>query len=112
MIITFEEPLNYILDAFRNLYTVNRDILICFSDEFGDDEPPYGQTCEVDDENLYVISISAFLPMLHCLEILAHELAHIAAGLDHEHDIKWEECFSSIQLEYNKILDKLEKEDK
>ena len=38
-----------------------------------------------------------------CVETLAHELAHVAVGVEHEHDAVWEEAFDKIFAEYNRL---------
>lgn len=34
---------------------------------------------------------------------LAHELAHVAVGVEHDHDEVWQEAFDKIFEEYNRI---------
>lgn len=36
------------------------------------------------------------------METLAHELAHVIVGPNHDHDEKWEEVFDNIFNEYNR----------
>jgi hypothetical protein len=56
-------------------------------------------------------SVSVFvkpdLKVADAAEILAHELAHVAVGIEHEHDEEWEKAFDDIFDEYNKIGDEL-----
>lgn len=33
----------------------------------------------------------------------AHELAHVAVGVEHDHDEVWQEAFDKIFEEYNRI---------
>ena len=42
-----------------------------------------------------------------CVETFAHELAHVAVGVEHEHDSVWEEAFDKIFAEYNRIGEEL-----
>ena len=37
------------------------------------------------------------------VEVLAHELAHVAVGIEHDHDEVWQEAFDKIFEEYNRI---------
>jgi len=59
------------------------------------------QSCGVtmfDDEGkIPVICINASIPCWASVEIIAHEIAHVAAGVDADHGEKW-------QLEYDKIF--------
>lgn len=43
------------------------------------------------------------LEVNNAVEIFAHELAHVAVGVDHEHDDAWEDAFEAIFQEYNRI---------
>lgn len=40
-------------------------------------------------------------------EILAHELAHVAVGLEHGHDQVWEDAFEAIRTEYCRLSDEM-----
>ena len=40
------------------------------------------------------------------VEILAHELAHVASGVNHEHDTVWEDNFDKIHKQYNIISER------
>lgn len=49
------------------------------------------------------VDISAKLPVADAVEILAHELAHVAAGKDEGHGEKWEQAFDAIHAEFERI---------
>lgn len=40
-------------------------------------------------------------------EILAHELAHVAVGQEHEHDQVWEDAFDAIHTEFCRLSDEV-----
>lgn len=40
------------------------------------------------------------LPIGDTVEIFAHELAHAAVGIEHEHDDVWEKAFDDLFDEY------------
>lgn len=66
----------------------------------------YGITTFPADENeVPLVEISAELTVQDAVEILAHELAHVAAGIDAGHGEAWEKAFHRIHQEY---LDRLE----
>ena len=50
------------------------------------------------------VLINAELPVEYAVEILAHELAHVAAGVGHDHDEAWEKAFEDIYDKYHEIL--------
>ena len=62
----------------------------------------YGITDFLND-NKVVIYIDPQLSVENAVEILAHELAHVVAGVENEHNKKWEEVFENIHKEYEKI---------
>ena len=53
------------------------------------------------------VDIDALLPVADAVEILAHELAHVAAGEDEGHGEKWEQAFDAIHAEFNRIGNEL-----
>lgn len=62
---------------------------------------PWGETCFPEDGSMPIISIDIDLPMRHATEILAHEMAHVAAGFDADHGPAWEAAFDALHAEYN-----------
>ena len=61
----------------------------------------FGVTTFSDDS--VFVEISAKLPVVDAVEILAHELAHVAAGSDADHGPEWEAAFDAIFDEYNRL---------
>ncbi len=47
--------------------------------------------------------ITKELRVADAVEILAHELAHVAVGSDEEHGKAWEEAFDAIHNEFDRI---------
>lgn len=62
-------------------------------------ETAYGFTHFAESGEV-TVCISANLKIEDAAEILAHELAHVVAGEEHEHDEVWEKYFESIQHGY------------
>ena len=89
--------------AFRNLYPgvrYNAYFETCIRDsEKG--EKTYGLTCFEQGE--ITIFIDSNLSVADSIEIFAHELAHAAVGVDHDHDETWEAAFNALFAEYNRI---------
>lgn len=71
------------------------------SDENG--EPVCGVTAFFPD-SIPEVSINPSLEVWDAVEILAHELAHVAAGIDNGHGEEWEAAFDKIQDEYQRII--------
>lgn len=68
-----------------------------------DGKPAYGFTNFADDGSVTVF-VTAGLDVRNTVEILAHELAHVAAGPEHGHDDVWQDCFDVIADEYSAIV--------
>lgn len=49
------------------------------------------------------IFITPHISVSDAVEIFAHELAHVAVGIEHEHDEVWETVFDEIFDAYNQI---------
>ena len=67
-----------------------------------DGKPVYGLTDFADDGSVAVF-VKPSLEVADAVEILAHELAHVAVGIEHDHDEVWQEAFNKIFEEYNRI---------
>ena len=67
-----------------------------------DGKPVYGLTDFADDGSVAVF-VKPSLEVANAVEILAHELAHVAVGVEHDHDEVWQEAFDKIFEEYNRI---------
>lgn len=59
------------------------------------------------EDGTVAVFVTPTIPVCDCAEILAHELAHVAVGVEHNHDSAWEDAFDSIFREYNRIADEL-----
>lgn len=65
----------------------------------------YGLTIFPDDGSTPIVCISAEAPISAAPELLAHELAHVAAGEAVEHGPEWKAAEEAIFQKYNEILD-------
>ena len=98
-------PFEILAEAFRRLYP---DVEYkAFIDPYirpgEDNKKVYGLT-DFDDGNI-TIYIDSELKIVDAIEIFAHELAHAAVGVEHDHDEAWEGAFDALFEEYNKIGD-------
>lgn len=94
-------------EAFCNLYPDKKDKVQCqwqpyLFDEV-ENEKCYGMTEYDDKEDFYYVSVTPEIKVLDATEILAHELAHCAVGVEHNHDEVWEKSFDDLFNEYNRI---------
>ena len=55
------------------------------------------------DNGEIAIVIDGNLSVYNASEIFAHELAHVGAGKEHNHDEVWQKAFDDLFEEYNKI---------
>lgn len=67
-----------------------------------DGKAPMGLT-DFGDDGTIAVFVSPDIPVRHAVEILAHELAHVAVGVDADHGSEWEKAFDAIFDEYNKV---------
>ena len=90
--------------AFKKLYP-DKDCEIYWEPQIRDEEdgkPVYGLTDFADDGSVAVF-VEPSLEVADAVEVLAHELAHVAVGVEHDHDEVWQEAFDKIFEEYNRI---------
>lgn len=90
--------------AFKKLYP-DKDCEVYWEPQIRDEEggkPVYGLTDFADDGSVAVF-VKPSLEVADAVEILAHELAHVAVGVEHDHDEVWQEAFDKIYEEYNRI---------
>lgn len=65
-------------------------------------EEMVGCTTFPDDEGLPLVEVAGHIPAGAVPEILAHELAHVAAPGD-EHGPEWKAAFERIYAKYNEL---------
>lgn len=95
----FYTPIKDIIQSAINLYG-DIDCEICFG--YGlIDEGHYGITTFCDDDTkIITLAVETSLDVI--CETLAHELAHVIVGIEHNHGEVWKECFANINKEYNR----------
>ena len=98
------DPFAIVWQAFKELYP-DKDCK-CYFATPEDCDSMYGLTNFGDE---VTVLVNSTLPIEDAVEILAHELAHVAAGVGHDHDDVWEKTFDDIYDKYNEILERLRK---
>ena len=90
--------------AFKNIYPEKE--CECFWEpgirESENGSEVFGLT-DFGEDGTVVVFVRPDMRVADAGEILAHELAHVAVGVEHDHDAIWEEAFAAIFEEYNKI---------
>lgn len=66
-----------------------------------------GVTTFPEDGSPPVVEVSGEIPIAAGVEVLAHELAHVATPEDHTHGDAWRAAFDRIFEEYNRIAQEL-----
>ena len=97
------DPFQIVALAFDNLFP-NTKYEAWFDPDIKDDEgnEKYGLTQFCDGEApLILIWTKANFEV--AIESFGHELAHVAVGIEHEHDDAWEKAFDDIFVEYKRI---------
>lgn len=100
------DPVAIVALAFRELHPGTQyaaQLVPNLRDEDG--AAVYGETVFPDGGGNPIVSISAEAPLSAAPELLAHELAHIAAGIDAGHGPEWEAAEQAILDKYNELLD-------
>lgn len=94
------DPFELVYSVFKKLYP-GKDV----NDIEWVDIPIKNNQCGFTDfmeDGSIRICINGNLSILNAVEILAHELAHVAVGVKHSHDEIWEQAFEAIHTEYMK----------
>ena len=97
-------PFDIVEEAFKNLHP-DKSYKAYIDTDVRDDkgETAFGVTLFQEDGSEPTVFISADLKLSDSVEIFAHELAHVAAGVDEGHGEMWEHEFEKIFKEYNRI---------
>lgn len=95
------DPFALVCQAYKNLY--DKPFLAFFDQhDYDEHEEEYGYTHFVDGEVPQII-IFAEHSVNICVETFAHELAHVAVGVEHGHDKVWSAAFDKILAGYNRL---------
>ena len=97
----FFDPIETVIEAFQLLYP-DAHAEVCFGQQI---QGGLGATIFPDDGAIPTVLISGKIPHGRVPEILAHELAHVAAGYGAEHGEEWERAFEAINGGYMRILE-------
>ena len=99
--INFLNPFALVVDIFKGMYP-DKSCEITFCQEMYKKSKAYGETFFPDDKSTPLVSIEIDMPVIGAIEILAHELSHVAVGEGKGHGKEWEKVFDNIFNEFNK----------
>lgn len=102
------DPFALVALAFKNLYP-EREYTAFLTPKVEDAEgnDACGATTFPEDGSTPVVEVSGEIPIAGGVEVLAHELAHVATPEDQAHGEAWEAAFNRIFEEYNRIAQEL-----
>ena len=101
------DPFQMLDIAFRRLFP-NIEYEAVFVPNLKDDDGKemYGLTTFTPDGEIE-IAVGTQLAMNDTIETFAHELAHAAVGIEHDHDDVWAKAFDDLFDEYNNVAEEL-----
>ena len=101
-------PFDVIMYVINKLYPFfEADIIMLEVEDFlelTNGENGWGVTSFIDGKKP-LITFRADLPCFAFMEIVAHEVAHVIAGVDAGHGKLWEQEFEKINKEYIKVVE-------
>lgn len=102
------DPLPVVYRAFKNLFPDKScTIFYGVKDEDEHGKESHGYTFFPDDGSEPDVTVFSENDTNVQAEILAHELAHVAVGQEHEHDEVWEAAFDAIHAEFCRLSDEM-----
>ena len=105
--IKYRDPVTELLKIFEKRYPDKNATLVLAGDVEGHGnlgETWFGENGEI----IIQISIEQTLPQM--LDIIAHELAHVAIGPEEDHGEKWQSVYDWLWKEWDEYVDKQMKE--
>lgn len=111
--IILNDPFRILLDVFAKLFPHTPAPTIQFvSDLHQDDDDPLGQTTFPDDGSTPLVDLDASMPLDGAVDILAHELAHVACedlGLnkpgENPHTQSWQDIYDRLHAEFCEMME-------
>lgn len=102
------DPFALVALAFKNLYP-DREYTAYIAPNVTDEEgnSACGATTFPEDGSPPVVEVSGEIPIAAGVEVLAHELAHVATPKDQTHGGAWRAAFDWIFEEYNRIAQEI-----
>lgn len=102
MINIINNPIQDIVNVCSKLYPSKACSLV-FVQGLKEKADAWGVTFWPDNGSAPEISVDVSAPYHACVELIAHEFAHVVAGEGRSHDEEWEKIFSKINIAFNKM---------
>lgn len=101
------DPFRILIEACRRLYPdLVAEIYFMPGNQLKKlEEGALGITNFPDDGGTAEIFIKAEQTLEQAVDIMAHELAHVAAGPEAEHGPEWEDAYENLYRKYHEIVD-------
>lgn len=93
-------PIKGIVDVCQRLYP-SIECQLIFAEGIKEKDDAWAATVWPDDGSAPQMWIDASAPYNACIELIAHEFAHVVTGEGNGHDVKWENTFDLINAEFN-----------
>lgn len=93
--IIMNNPIDMLLEVMDKHYP-DLKVDIYFGEQETNGVDKLGVTIFPDDGSRPVIEVNPDIPLAHIAEIIAHELAHVIAGVEAGHGEEWESEFENI----------------
>lgn len=99
------DPFRCVMAAVQELYPGLEADIQWVEDLHEEDNDPYGRTMIPVNDLVPRVEIDVRTPVYGAVEVLAHELAHVATPDDMEHGAKWQAAFDAINQRYHEIIE-------
>ena len=90
-----------IIDIFEERHPKN-NVTIQYVQGMKEKADAWGETFFPNDGGAPVVSIDVEIPVIGAIDVMAHELAHVAMGPNGEHGEAWEKEYSEINNVFHK----------
>lgn len=101
----YNDPFIVVAEAYKRLF--DKPYIAVWSQHTDKDKDSYGITETGEGDPVPVIVIFAEHTVNEQIETFAHELAHVAVGLDHGHDAVFEAALKKIKRMYDVVYEEL-----
>lgn len=98
------DPFIVVAEAYKRLW--NKPYIAVYAQHQPDNEDSYGLTA-CPDTGVPIITIFAEHTINDQIETFAHELAHVAVGIEHEHDHVFRAALLTLKAMYSQVYDEM-----
>jgi len=99
--IAFQDPIQVIIDIFEQRHP-KKKVIVQYVQGMKEKADAYGETFFPNDGGIPIVSIDVEISIIGAIDVLAHELAHVAIGPDGKHGEKWDNEYTEINNSFHK----------